>query len=145
MSDKIKIPKTVISTPYKDHEHPSIRFNVKEDKDVTKHLLFYKTDKKRSFSEGHKPSDILFNMVKEIQTLPKIKNQNDEKDIEIFNKLIKFITPFIPHLVINSNSESNIIDVNDSEKDITIEKLHKSFKIASKGKTKTMLDRFIKD
>ena len=46
---------------------------IKENEDVTKHLLFYKTDKKNSFSEGRKPSDILFEMFMEIQKLPKIQ------------------------------------------------------------------------
>ena len=45
----------------------------------------------------------------------------------------------------DSKKGYGFIKDNDSEKDITIEKLHKTFKIASKGKTKTMLDRFIKD
>ena len=53
MSKEINIPELVTSTPYEDQEHPSIRFNVKESDDVTKHLLFYKTDKEKSFSEGH--------------------------------------------------------------------------------------------
>ena len=141
MSDKIKIPKEVISTPYEDHEHPSIRFDIKEDEDVTKHLLFYKTDKKRSFSEGHKPSDILFNMFKEIQTLPKIKNKDDKNDIETFKKFINFINKFIPHLVRNSNCKTNVIEVDDSKKDITIEQLHDLFKVASKGKVKVMIER----
>ena len=63
MLEEIHIPKKVTSTAYEDHEHPTIRFEVKENEDVTKHLLFYKTDKKKSFSEGHNPSDILFNML----------------------------------------------------------------------------------
>ena len=62
MSDKIKILEEVISTPYEDQEQPSIRFNIKENEDVTKHVLFYKTDKKNSFSEERKPSDILFDI-----------------------------------------------------------------------------------
>ena len=139
MSDKIKIPEKVISTPYEDHEHPSVRFNIKENNDLTKHLLFYKTDKKMSFSEGHKPSDILFDMLKEIQTLPMINNKDDKKDIETFNNFINFINNFIPHLVINSNSETNVIEVDDSKKDTTIEQLHEAFKVASKGKQKAMI------
>ena len=46
MSKEIKIPEEVISAPYEDHEHPSIRFEIKENDDVTRHLLFCKTDKK---------------------------------------------------------------------------------------------------
>ena len=141
MSDKIKIQEAIMSTPYDDNEHPSIRFYIKENEDVTKHVLFYKTDKKNSFSEGRKPSDILFDMFKEIQTLPKIKNKDDKNDIETFKKFINFINKFIPHLVINSNSKTNIIEVDDSKKDITIEQLHDLFKVASKGKVKVMIER----
>ena len=142
MSEDILIPEIVTSTPYEDHEHPTIRFEVKENEDVTKHLLFYKTDKKKSFSEGYKPSDILFDMFKEIQKLPKVKNKDDENDVKTFNEFIRFINIFIPHLVVNSNSETNVVKIDDSNKDVTIEQLHEVFKIASKGKRKAMLDRF---
>jgi len=145
MSDKIKIQEAIMSTPYDDNEHPNIRFDIKENEDVTKHLLFYKTDKKNSFSEGRKPSDILFDMFKEIQTLPKIQNKDDENDFKTFNKFINFINIFIPHLVINSNSKTNVIEVDDSKKNKTIEQLHDLFKIASKGKRKAMLDKFNKE
>ena len=141
MSDEIKIKEEVMFSPYDDNEHPNIRFDIKENEDVSKHLLFYKTDKKNSFSEGRKPSDILFDMFKEIQTLPKIKNKDDKNDIETFKKFINFINIFIPHLVINSNSKTNVIEVDDSKKDITIEQLHELFKVASKGKRKAMIER----
>lgn len=141
MSDEIKIPEEVMSTPYDDHEHPNIRFDIKENDDVTKHLLFYKTDKKNSFSEGRKASDILFDMFKEIQTLTKIKTKDDENDIETFKKFINFINIFIPHLVINSNSTTNVIEVDNNKKNTTIEQLHDLFKVASKGKRKAMIER----
>ncbi len=145
MSVKLEIPEKVTSTPYEDHEFPNIRFNIKENEDVTKHLLFYKTDKKKSFSEGHEPSDILFDMFKEIQTLPKVKRKDDENDIQTFNRFIKFINIFIPHLIINSNSETNLIAIDGTKKDVTIEQLHEVFKVASKGKRKAMLNRHIKE
>ena len=145
MSEERRIPEKVMSTPYEDHEHPSIRFNIKENDDVTKHLLFYKTDKENTFLEGRNPTDILMDAFMEIQTLPIIKNKKDKNDIETFNKFIKCINNFIPHLVINSNSETNIIEVDDSKKDVTIEQLHETFKIASKGKRKAMLDKYIKE
>lgn len=145
MSKEIKIPEEVISAPYEDHEHPSIRFKIKENDDVTKHLLFYKTDKENTFLEERNPTDILMDMFMEIQTLPKINNKDDKNDIEIFNKFIKFMTPFIPHLMINSNSETNIVEIDDSNKEITIEQLHETFKVVSKVKRKIMLDRYIKD
>ena len=143
MPKKIHIPEKVTSTPYEDHEQPSIRFDVKEDEETTKHLFFYKTNKKKSFLEGHKPSDILFDMFREIQTLPKVKNKDNKNDIQTFNKFINFINNFIPHLVINSNSETNVIDVDDCKKDITIENLHDVFKFASKVKRKAMLDKYL--
>ena len=145
MSEDILIPEIVTSTPYEDHEQPSIRFDVKEDEETTKHLLFYKTNKKKSFSEGHKPSDILFDMFKEIQKLPKVKNKDDENDVKTFNEFIRFINIFIPHLVVNSNSETNVIEIDDSNKDVTIKQLHEVFKVASKGKRKAMLDKFVKE
>ena len=142
MSEEIRIPEKVMSTPYKDHEHPSIRFNIKETEDVTNHLLFYKTDKENTFLEGRNPTNILMDMFMEIQTLPKIKNREDKNDIETFNKFIKFINPFIPHLVINSNSDTNVVEIDDSIKEITIEQLHDVFKVASKGKRKAMLVKY---
>ena len=144
MSEDILIPEIVTSTPYEDHEQPSIRFDVKEDEETTKHLLFYKTNKKKSFSEGYKPSDILFDMFKEIQKLPKVKNKDDESDIKTFNEFLRFANIFIPHLVVNSNAETNVIEIDDSNKDVTIEQLHEVFKVASKGKRKAMLDNFLK-
>ena len=145
MSEEIHISEKVTSTPFEDHEQPSIRFDVQEDAETTKHLLFYKTNKKKSFSEGREPSDILFNMFKEIQTLPKIKNKDDENDIKTFNKFIKFLNIFIPHLVVNSNTETNVIKIDDINKDITIEQIHEVFKVASRGKRKAMLDRFVEE
>ena len=145
MSEDILIPEIVASTPYEDHEQPSIRFDVKEDEETVKHLLFYKTNKKQSFSEGHKLSDILFDMFKEIQKLPKVKNKDEENDNQTFNEFIKFINIFIPHLIINSNSETNTIKIDDVKKEITIEQLHEVFQVASKGKRKAMLDKFVKE
>ena len=140
MLEEIHIPEKVTSTPFDDHEQPSIRFDVQEDEETTKHLLFYKTNKKQSFSEGHKPSDILFDMFKEIQTLPKVRNKDDENDIQTFHRFIKFLNIFIPHLAVNSNSETNVIKIDDTNKDITIEQLHEVFKIASKEKRKAMIN-----
>ena len=141
MSEEIRIPEKVMSTPYKDHEHPSIRFNIKETEEVTKHLLIYKTDKENTFLEGRNPNDILMDMFMKIQTLPKINNKDDKNDVEIFNKFIQFITPFIPHLMINSNSETNVVEIDDSKKEMTIEQIHEVFKVASKGKRKAMMDK----
>ena len=142
MAARINITDEIISSPYEDHEHPSIRFDIKEDEDVTKHLLFYKTDSKKSFSEKLKLLDVLMDAFMEIQTLPKIKSKKDKNDIETYNKFIKFITPFIPHLVINSNSITNVVEIDDSNKEITIEQLHETFKVASKGKRKTMIAEY---
>ena len=140
MLEEIHIPEKITSTPYEDHEYPNIRFEIKENEDVTKHLLFYITDKKKSFSEGHKPSDILFDMFKEIQTLPKITGKGNIKNYEILNKFLTFVTPFLPHLLIETNSKSNVIKVGENKKDISLNNLHEAFKIASKGKRKAMID-----
>ena len=80
-------------------------------------------------------------MFKEIQTLPKIKTKDYENDIETFKKFINFINIFIPHLVINSNSITNVIEVDNNKKNTTIEQLHDLFKVASKGKRKAMIER----
>ena len=53
------MPEIVTSAPYEDPEHPSIRFNIKWTDNITKHLLFYKTDKVKGFLEELKLSDIL--------------------------------------------------------------------------------------
>ena len=55
--------------------------------------------------------------------------------------ILRHLNIFIPHLVINSNSKTNVIEVDDSKKDITIEQLHELFKVASKGKRKAMIER----
>ena len=77
-------------------------------------------------------------MFREIQTFPKIKNKDNKNDIETFKKFINYINNFIPHLVINSNSDKNTIQIDDINMDITIEQLHEVFKVASKGKVKSM-------
>ena len=83
MSQRINIPELVTSTPYEDHEHPSIRFNIKESEDVTKHLLFYKTDKEKSFSEKLKLSDVLMDAFMEIQILPIIKSKKGNFQLKL--------------------------------------------------------------
>ena len=138
MSREIRITEKIMSTPYKDHEHPSIRFNIKETEKITNHLLFYKTDNEKTFLDERKPTDILIDMLMEIQNLPKINNKEDKNDIETFNNFIEFITPFIPHLLINSNSKTNVVEIDDNN-EITLEQLNEVFKIASKSKRKAML------
>ena len=138
MSKEIRIPEKLSSTPYEDHEHPSIRFSIKETEEITNHLLFYKTDKEKTFLVERKPADILMDMLMEIQNLPKINNKENKNDIEIFNNFIEFITPFIPHLLIHSNSQTNVVEIDDNN-EITLEKLHEAFKVASKSKRKAKL------
>ena len=138
MSKEIHITEKLMSTPYKDHEHPSIRFNIKETEEVSNHLLFYKTDKEKTFLDERKPTDILMDMLMEIQNLPKINNKENTNNIEIFNNFIDFITPFIPHLLIHSNSQTNVVEIDDND-GITLEQLHEAFKVASKGKRKAKL------
>ena len=62
-----------------------------EDENITKHIFFCKTDKENSFSEVTEPKKVLFDAFIEIQKLPKIKDKNDPRDIEIFDKFTDFI------------------------------------------------------
>ena len=79
------------------------------------------------------------------QTITDLKNKDDKNDIQTFNKFIKFINIFIPHLIINSNSETNVIKIDDTNNNVTIEQLHEVFKVASKGKRKAMYDNYVKE
>ena len=83
MSKEINVPEIVTSSPYEDHEHPSIRFNIKKTDDITKHLLFYKVDKVKSFSEELKLSDILMDAFMEIQILPIIKSKKGNFQLKL--------------------------------------------------------------
>jgi hypothetical protein len=51
-----------------------------------------------------------------------------ENDIKTFNIFIEFLNIFIPHLVVNSNSETNVIKIDDTYKDVTIENFMKYLK-----------------
>ena len=46
--ENINLSKELLDVPYEDWEHPSIRFDINEDEDITKHLFYYKTDKVRN-------------------------------------------------------------------------------------------------
>ena len=54
MIENLKSPEELLNTPFKDWEHPSLRFDIKEDDEITKHIFFCKTDKQKSFSENTK-------------------------------------------------------------------------------------------
>ena len=43
MIEKLKLPEELLNTPFKDWEHPSLRFDMKEDDEITKHIFFCKT------------------------------------------------------------------------------------------------------
>ena len=144
MKKNYNIPAEILDTPYDDWEQPNIRFDVKEDENITKHILFCKTHKENSFSKVTEPKKVLFDAFIEIQKLPKIKDKNDPRDIEIFNKFTDFIKIFISHLMLYSKNETNTINLDDRKTDITVKELHELFKVASKGKRKAMLDQYVK-
>ena len=72
MIEKLKLPEELLNTPFKDWEHPSLRFDIKEDDEITKHIFFCKTDKQKSFSEKTEPKTKLLEALEVIQKLPKI-------------------------------------------------------------------------
>ena len=49
MMENLKLPEELLNTPFKDWEHPSLRFDMKEDDEITKHIFFCKTDKQKVF------------------------------------------------------------------------------------------------
>ena len=108
------------------------------------HFILCKTHKENSFSKVTEPKKVLFDAFIEIQKLPKIKDKNDPRDIEIFDKFTNFIKIFIPHLMLYSKNETNTINLDDRNADIPIKELHELFKVASKGKRKAMLDQYVK-
>ena len=75
MSDKIKIQEAIMSTPYNDNEHSNIRFDIKENEDVTKHLLFYKTDKKIVFPKGENHLIFYLRCLKKFKHFQKYKTK----------------------------------------------------------------------
>ena len=72
MIENLKLPEELLNTPFKDWEHPSLRFDIKEDDEITKHIFFCKTDKQKSFSEKTEPKAKLLEALEVIQKLPKI-------------------------------------------------------------------------
>ena len=69
--ENVNLSKELLDVPYEDWEQPSIRFDINEDEDITKHLFYYKTDKVNSFSEKTEPKAKLMEALTEIQKLPK--------------------------------------------------------------------------
>ena len=72
MIENLKLPEELLNTPFKDWEHPSLRFDIKEDDEITKHIFFCKTDKQKSFSENTEPKTRLLEALEVIQKLPKM-------------------------------------------------------------------------
>ena len=49
MNNDINVPKEITNAPFKDWEHPSLRFDIKENDNVTKHMIFLKLIKNKVF------------------------------------------------------------------------------------------------
>ena len=141
MNNEIDVPKEITDAPFKDWEHPSLRFDIKENDNVTKHMIFFKTDKKQSFSEQTSPKKMLLDALIDIQKLPKITNQNDQNTQTTFDQFITRISDLIPHLIHHTKKETNTIKLDMRSETVNIEILHRLFKVASKGKRKTMLNK----
>ena len=135
--ENLSLSKELLDVPYEDWEHPSIRFDISEDEDITKHLFYYKTDKVNSFSEKTEPKAKLMEALTEIQKLPKIENTdnaNKERTLKQFSNLMRTL---MPHLMLYTKDNSNTIKLDKSK--ISLEELNDLFRYASKSKRKAML------
>ena len=135
--ENVSLSKELLDVPYEDWEQPSIRFDINEDEDTTKHLFYYKTDKVNSFSEKTEPKAKLMEALTEIQKLPKIENTdnaNKERTLKQFSNLMRTL---MPHLMLYTKDNSNTIKLDKSK--ISLEELNDLFRYASKSKRKAML------
>ena len=137
MTENLKLPEELLNTPFKDWEHPSLRFDIKEDDEITKHIFFCKTDKQKSFSEKTEPKSKLLEALEEIQKLPIIENLDDENKKNILNEFSGLMKSLMPHLMLYTGDSSNTIKL-DNDK-VSIEDLNNLFKSTSKSKRKAML------
>ncbi len=135
--ENINLSKELLDTPFKDWEQPSIRFDIKEDEDITKHLFYYKTDKVNSFSEKTEPKAKLMEALSEIQKLPKIDNTDDTNKERTLNQFSNLMRTLIPHLMLYTKDNSNTIKLDRSK--VSLEELNELFRYASKSKRKSML------
>ena len=137
--ENVSLSKELLDVPYEDWEQPSIRFDINEDEDITKHLFYYKTDKVNSFSEKTEPKAKLMEALTEIQKLPMIENTdnaNKERALKQFSNLMKTL---IPHLMCFTKDNSNTIKLHNGT--VSVEELNDLFKYASKSKRKAMINK----
>ena len=137
MIENLKLTEELLNTPFKDWEHPSLRFDMKEDDEITKHIFFCKTDKQKSFSEKTEPKSKLLEALEEIQKFPKIENLDKTSKENILNKFSGLMKSLMPHLMLYTGDSSNTIKL-DNDK-LPIEDLNNLFKSISKSKRKAML------
>ena len=109
MIENLKLPEELLNTPFKDWEHPSLRFDMKEDDEITKHIFFCKTDKQKSFSEKTEPKAKLLEVLEEIQKLPKIENLDNSSKENILNEFSDLMKSLMPHLMLYTGDNSNTI------------------------------------
>ena len=137
MIENLKLPEELLNTPFKDWEHPSLRFDIKEDEEITNHIFFCKTDKQKSFSEKTEPKSKLLEALEEIQKFPKIENLDKTSKENILNEFSGLMKSLMPHLMLYTGDSSNTIKL-DNDK-VSIEDLNNLFKSTSKSKRKAML------
>ena len=137
MIENLKLPEELLNTPFKDWEHPSLRFDIKEDDEITKHIFFYKTDKQKSFSKKTEPKTKLLEALEIIQKLPKIENLDNISKENILNEFSGLMKSLMPHLMLYTGDTSNTVKL-DNDK-VSVEDLNNLFKSTSKSKRKAMI------
>ena len=137
MIKNVNLPDKLLDTPFKDWEHPSLRFDMKEDDEITKHIFFCKTDKQKSFSEKTEPKTKLLEALEVIQKLPKIENLDNASKENILNEFSGLMKSLMPHLILYTGDRSNTVKL-DNDK-ISVEDLNNLFKSTSKSKRKAMI------
>ena len=137
MIENLKLPEELLNTPFKDWEHPSLRFDLKVDDEITKHIFFCKTDKQKSFSDKTEPKTKLLEALEVIQKLPKIENLDNKSKENVLNEFSGFMKSLMPHLMLYTGDSSNTIKLNNDK--MSIEDLNNLFKSTSKSKRKAML------
>ena len=137
MIENLKLPEELLNTPFKDWEHPSLRFDIKEDDEITKHIFFCKTDKQKSFSEKTEPKTKLLEALEVIQKLPKIENLDNTSKENILKEFSGLMKSLMPHLMLYTGDTSNTVKL-DNDK-VSVEDLNNLFKFTSKSKRKAMI------
>ena len=137
MIENLKLPEELLNTPFEDWEHPSLRFDMKEDDEITKHIFFCKTDKQKSFSEKTEPKTRLLEALELIQKFPKIENIDNTNKENILNEFSGLMKSLMPHLMLYTRDNSNTVKLNNDK--LSIDDLNNLFKSTSKSKRKAMI------